>query len=459
MKFGLCAGLALGASLLAGCQSYTAKPLDLPAHETAWKSRSPSAGHVVAYAKKLESLGLESAIKYDPSDGLSLSEAEVVALFFNPQLRSARLRAKVPLVGAKEAGRWEDPVLAIDGERVVHSVSQPWVLFGSLGFTVPLSGRLGAEKRLAFSQADAELLKALAEEIRIATELRAKWLEWSATQQRIDLTSAYLKELDEIVARAEKLRAAGELDRLDARLFRIERVTRSGELQTLKVEQREQELALKALMGLTPDATVQLHPVLTMVPDAASPEQRRRNLEETPRLKLAKAEYQAAEHTLDLEVRRQYPDLSIGGGYGKDQGEARWPFSLSLPIPLLNANRRGIAEARMSRDVARANVEGIYEELIGDLARLQVSLEAAQTRRKLLETELAPLVDEQVADTRKLGRLGDFTTLISLEAYTKSFETKLQVLEAKLKEASVANQLNALLRPGLPDPAVTTEKK
>ena len=89
---------------IAGCQQYQRRPLDLEAHTAAWKARDVSAEPVADYAHRLMGTDTKQAEQFDPSDGLSLDEAEAVALYFNPALRVARLQAKVPLVGAQESG-------------------------------------------------------------------------------------------------------------------------------------------------------------------------------------------------------------------------------------------------------------------------------------------------------------------------------------------------------------------
>src|SRR5687768_8090871 len=106
---------------LSACQRYAAAPLDLRAYHAAFAGRDPAAAEVVAYAKQLAARGY-TPVSYDPADGLNLAEAEVVALFFNPELRLVRLKADVPRVGAAEAGRWEDPELEVDAERIIESV-------------------------------------------------------------------------------------------------------------------------------------------------------------------------------------------------------------------------------------------------------------------------------------------------------------------------------------------------
>ena len=57
--------------------------------------------------------GLDALEAYDPSDGLELEEAELVALVFNPDLRIERLRVERAAAVAGHAGRWNDPQLGI----------------------------------------------------------------------------------------------------------------------------------------------------------------------------------------------------------------------------------------------------------------------------------------------------------------------------------------------------------
>ena len=87
------------ATFAAACQRYAPSPLDLQAHHARLLSREPARPDVVEFALRIGTAST-GRTAYDPADGLSIPEAEVVALFFNPQLRLARERAKVPRAGA-----------------------------------------------------------------------------------------------------------------------------------------------------------------------------------------------------------------------------------------------------------------------------------------------------------------------------------------------------------------------
>jgi outer membrane protein TolC len=446
--------LSVLAVVLTGCQQYRPSPLDLGSHAVRWAGRDATAPELAQYAARLGTLGHAMPEAFDVADGLSLCEAEAVALFFNPRLRVARLRAKVPLLGAQEAGRWVDPELEIDGERIVESVKDPWVLAGTISFTIPLSGRLAVERARAFAEADAERLRAYVEEAAVLADLRRAWVEWTVGRQRRELAAQYLKELEEVLRTAEGLLRAREIDATDVRPFQIERATRRAELQSLELEQREREARVKALLGLVPEARVELLPSFPDVSRPASAPDRRRWVQEYhPAVLLARAEYAASEKALELEVRRQYPDLTLGGGYGTEEGQSRILLGAGLPLPLLNRNRRAIAEAQASRDVAKAAAEGGFEDLVGQLFRAELAAEAARRRRQLIETDVIPLADQQINDLRRLGRLGEFNTLILLEALQTAYEAKVLLLETRAIEAAATNELNALSGVGvLPRP-------
>ncbi len=435
------------------CQRYARVPLDLRAHQGVIEARDPAGADVAAYANKLAATDEESA-PYDPTDGLTLREAEAVALFFNPQLRLARLRANVARVGAAEAGRWADPELGIDAERIIESVENPWVLAGTLSLTIPLSGRLGAEKDAARAEATAEELRAFAEEREVVTALRREWIKWSAAHERAALMREVVEELGKIVEQGERLRDAGELDPISARLLQLEVVRRTAGLRREEAELRGAEVQLKTRLGLIPTAGVTLVPSLAMnQPGDSSVDDVADALTRHPRVRVARSAYEVAERTLATEIRKQYPDLRIGGGYGTDEGDERVLLGLALPLPILNANRRAIAEARAGREVARAAAEAEYEQLLGDVAAAQVELQGAEARADYVAQELAPLADRQVSDVLRLGNVGDFSAIVLLEALTAAHEAKLEVLDARVAVALARTRLTGLLEDTTPGSA------
>ena len=448
-------GLALAAGLtLSGCATYRAAPLDARAAQSAWLARAPTDEGLMAFARRLSAhqSGPATAAAFDPSDGLTLAEAEVIAMFYNPALRVARLRAGVAAADASHAGRWQDPVLGFSGERILESVDDPWVVGGTLEVTIPLSGRLGAERARAAAAHTAELARVAEQEWATRSQLRRTWLEWSAAVERAGVLERALSRVEQAGEIVAKLEEAGELGRLDGRAFRMEAVSRRAALSEAAARAADLELSLRSLMGLSPAAPLTLTPTLVQLwrgPDSVGDSS---EFERSPALAVLAAEYETAEHALRREVRAQYPDLTIGPGASSDEGQARALLGLSMPIPLWNRNQGGVARALAERELARAAFEAKIEELGIELAQVRAAYDAARSRRELLERELIPLADEQEQDARRVAELGGVSTLLLLDTLERETAAREQLIAARLDESLSAVRAAAMLGPP-PSPA------
>jgi len=485
---------ALPASLLVltGCATYERQPLELEQYPTSWPLRELNIDSIREYAETLAD-GEEDA-PYDPSDGLSLAEAEAVALVFNPRLRLARAQADVPLASAREAGWWPDPEFeakvmrfadrgsrtkfrfdepsfdgvntgivgangpSADGLETTplgfrraergEFIDDPWIVSGSLSITIPISGRLAVEQDWAWAEYHASWRRILISEWELLTCLRAAWLEWSSTRERIEVIKAFVEQLGTVATTTERLAAAGELKPTDARLLLIELRCQRTALQAAESEAELQRLEILAMLGLAPEAPVELHADMFLPRIDEAPDSRRDTLlRRDPRITAVRAEYEAAEQRLRLEVRKQYPDLNLGPSYTFSEGFPRLGLGFGFPIPLWNHNRQAVAEASAEREAARTHAEARIEQVVSELARAEARLRNAAQRRKMLLDDVAPLVDRQVKETRTLLDLGEVDVLVLRDALSSAVETKLDLLAATLAEAQAANALQQMLEP------------
>ena len=433
----------LSLAFFAGCQSYQPKPLDLSAHQGQWQAREASGEQVRAFAERLGEAG-PGAGDFNPEDGLSLSEGEVVALVYNPDLRIARLRAGVAGATAEHAGLWDDPEFSIDVLNITSNVPDPWVAGSALAFTIPVSGRLGVEKARAEAAMHAELERVAESEWKIVRDLRDSWLSWSAQGVRLRQTEAILAELDSIIESTSQLAEGGELLRTEAALFTIERESRRAESGRLQGAAAENEQQLRALLGLSPNASVNLVPALSAV---QSPSGGDEPGEANPTLARLRNEYEVAEKALLREIRKQYPDVTFGPQAESDEGRSRIGFVGAIPVPILNSNKGGIAAARAEREAARAAYETEYERIVGRLAALRARLRGVRARRETIDETLVPLVDRQVGDARRLLELGEGGSLVLLESLLRAHEAKLKLIDIQLEDARTNNEIRHLLGP------------
>lgn len=445
--------------VLAGCQSYERLPLDLDKHQKEWNTRNPANSNVASFAAELAKRDRSQRGIYNPADGLTLAEAEAVALFFNADLRTKRLEAGAALAGALEAGRWQDPELNVEAGAILASISQPWFLAASISFTIPLSGRPGVEKDKAFAEHRAQWAEVVGAEWRLLAELRQAWFQLAATQVERELAEQQQIDIQNTQETARSLTEVGEVTAAEVRVFEIEAVRLKVKIQSLKREATTQKLRVLHLLGLVPDAPMELIATLELAP-AASIAPIAIARERNPILAAKRARYEVAEQNLRLEIRKQYPDLTIGPGYEIEEGQSRIGLGFGIPIPIINLNRQGIAEARARRLAAKSAFEGEYEFLVSALAEAENELKRATEVRESLEKDLIPVMTKQVENVMEQARLSKFDAILVLEAFRSRYEARRELVEARLNEAQSRARLAELLGPTYePLPAPTGEDK
>ncbi|MEM6277882.1 MAG: TolC family protein [Verrucomicrobiota bacterium] len=429
--------------MISGCQTYEPQFLDRNSHQAEWEARAPSSESVERFAERI-GVGSSYEASFDASDGLSLGEGQRVALVFNPDLRVARLRAGVAKATAEYAGLWDDPQLSFDVLNITQNVPDPWLIGSALTFTIPVSGRLKVEKARAEAEMYAELERVAEAEWETLRDVVHSWLDWSADGYRLRETEVTLEKLNSVVATTSRLAEAGELFRTEAALFSIEQASRNTERDRLATAMEEEEQQIRSLMGLSPSAPLEL--VATLSAGPVSTRQKEPN-ENHPTLARLRREHEVADQALLREIRKQYPDVTIGPQAESDEGQSRIGFIGAIPVPILNSNKGGIAEARAEREVALAAYETEYERMVGRLAVLHARLRGVRSRLNTVRRTLVPLVDRQVADADQLLELGEGDSLVLLNSLVRSNEAKLQLIDLYLEEAQVKNEIRYLLGP------------
>lgn len=446
--------VALGAAVLAvsGCQSYAPKPPDLSGQHQAWLERHPSSDEVKRFVQMLRERGGEGRAIAEPGEGaMTIDQAEVVALVFNADLRLARLKAGIAQASADWAGLWEDPVLGVDLERMLSSGAHPWMAMTTVGFTLPISGRLEVEKRRAAAAHHAALHAVYEQEWQLRMAIGRAWAAWSMAALRHELMLDYLEALEGIVAIVTRMEEVGELAPVHGRRFYIEEAQRRNQLRELELEIAQRELALRQLLGLNPAAEIALvpHVEIELPRDVDDPFVR--IAQRHPRLQMLLAEYETSERQLELAVRGQYPDLTIGPGHNYEEGSHRLVLGVSLPLPIFNRNQQAIAVAKAERDHGMVVIQAAYEGLMMAYAVTAAQLEAIDERHGYVASVIVPLVDQQYEEALSIAELGEVDTQLILDALRQRFETKLQLLDLEAERADLIVQMRELLGPPMDD--------
>lgn len=430
----ICASM-LFAAALNSCASYTPQPLDAAAVRADLGARTPADEEVVALASRLAAADdRPDQTAFDSADGLALAEAEVVALVYNPQLRVARLEAGVTRATAETAGLWDDPVTGINLNDVSQKYGGGLSLGGQIALTIPISGRLAAERQRADAALIADLARVQAAEWETRVELRAAWARWTTACQRMQVVASTIVAVTHINAIVERMEVAGEVPRVEARLFRIEASVAQAALARLRALVEEQQVSINRILGIAPWVTLELSPGAmpsTSLNGIAS--LRDEMVACSPVIASLRASYEVSERALAAEIRKQYPDLEIGPTYNTD-GNEDFTLGVALPLPLWNHNQQGVATALAQRELMRARFETTIELQLAELENAVVVLRRASHQRSVMEREISPLADEQAAEIREIARLGEVNTLLLLESLKRQQEARLAVIDAREDE-------------------------
>ena len=459
--------LALAASLglaLAACRAPAPRPLAPEVHRAAWLARGP---RDVSLASFLSELGWSDPGRdlFDPSDGLALEEAELVALWFHPDLRIARLElARAGALRAASGRRLDGelaPELALSMLRSTAGGSDPWFLEAGLGFTLPLAGRLDAERAQAAADERAALEAVREAEWERLLELRRAWADWSALRLEGELHRDLFARTEPLAAAARRLSALGELPSLEVGLIELWRARLEARVTPLAVEAEAGELRLLELMGLAPASrSASTPPAVVLVPRLDAPSPPGGLPAGTPRtdhpaLARLAAEYEASEEALRLEYARRWPDLTLGPGFVDEPSETRVGLFGAVRLPPAGSNARGLARARADRELARARYDRAHEALEGRLARSAARARALALHRDELERAAVPLLERQLDEAARLAALGELPPLALLETLSRALDLRLELLADRRELARVRAELRHAIGPDADETART----
>lgn len=345
--------LMLLAALLAGCASYTPKPLDPAVQGSAFGARSLDAPELRQFVERSYGHELSSW----PPKAWDRSMLTLAALHFHPDLDTARARSQLAQAGVVTAGARPNPTLGVSLQHNADASADqsPWTY--GLGIDLPIET---AGKRTYRSERARHL--ALAARFR---ENEALWQVISGV--RTSLLVAYPTDVlirrqhglqAEITHLLERRFAAGYLSQPELTQARITLNQITLTLAANQKQRAENMARLAAAVGVPvkalETAAISFESFEQVVPVSALPSDamQREAMRSRPDILASLAEYEASQSALQLEVAKQYPDISIGPGYSWDAGAVKWSLGLSLTLPLLNRNEGPIAEAEAHRKEA-----------------------------------------------------------------------------------------------------------
>jgi len=358
------------------------------------------------------------------------------AFFFSPALDVARARWAVARGGVVTAGARPNPT--VSGAIGYNSTTPrdeitPWIPEGALDLPLDIAGKRGLRIAKARQTSEAARLNLLTAAWELRSRVRKAFLLLYVARQTDSLLATEAEIRTESVRILESQREVGEVSPVEVTQARVASAnlrTRAADAVSAAVRARAE---LADAIGVPPAALDEvalsfdaLGRIDIRLPDA---EARRLAMIHRSDILASLADYEASQRALQLEVRKQYPDINLGSGYQLDQTDSKWTLGLGLTLPLLNQNQGPIAEARARREEAGASFLALQSRVLGEVEGAMAAARAAMTQVEASDTLLIALGRQEVS-ARAAYAAGEISRLEYLGLQAESVATALGRLDA-----------------------------
>jgi cobalt-zinc-cadmium efflux system outer membrane protein len=434
--------LLAAATLLCGCATYHPLPL----------GKGEGAGSAAQLSVPADTMPVPELAthRFDPADGLDVTEVAMLAVANNPDLRTQRDGLGIARAQAFAAGLLPDPQLNF-GEDLPHGdggesgVTRAY----NLGIAEDVSSILLRSSRKHAANAQAEqvnldLLWAEWQTIAQARLLFGQVQSLRAQQVELDAEQLALAPVDLAVQAAIR---AGNLgyDGASAGLNAMADARKQASDNAVALHQAESDL--RQLLGLAPAAPLDLvgEPYRTD-PDVTQVQAALANLpQRRPDLLALQAGYRAQEATLRGAILAQFPAISVGLDRARDNtGIKSNGFSINLSLPLFNRNRGNIAIETATRQQLKDDYEARLLATRTDMLRLAADLQTLDAQQQA-QAGHARQLDAARDAARQAWQKGllDWPTYLSIRGNALAADTDLIALRQSRSATAIA--LEALL--------------
>lgn len=435
--------LGVAASVITGCASYMAKPIEPSNTAAILEQRTLDEP---ALAQFIEAALPDRAV-VSASQNWDLSTLTLAALYFHPEMEVSRAKLSLARAGVKTAGQIPNPTLSIaPGQYPALVSSSAWTVGFLVNFVLETAGKRGKRIEQARNLVEAARQDIATAAWQVRGGVRSSLLDLWAAEGRLRLVERRLTVQAQVVALLEARFVAGDTSALDVARERIN-------LSQARLSQRDTErqaaeararlaaalgVPVRAIESMTLSLAAFDRPAETPdVTDLAAGSLRRKALLERTDVLGLLAEYEATQSGLRLEIAKQYPNVTLGPGYTYDQGYDLYTFELSVELPIFNQNQGPIAEAEARRKEAAARFVALQAKIIGDIDRAIASYRGGTRAVATADT----LVQSQIRRRQQIDRAFRLGEVDRLAVMTTDLEQA--VIELARFEA-IAQQREAL---------------
>ncbi len=376
-----------------------------------------------------------------PAMALSLDEAWRLAELSNPAFKSAqagRLAAEGQLADSR-APLWNNPELSYGlNRRTVPQASatdqryREWGL--GLSQTFEIAGQRGF--RADAAREDLAAVDAAIAELRqqLRADVEERFVKALALQRRIALERENLKLVENASQAIGKRVAAGEANRIEGNVAKVEAERTRNQLAALDEQRVTAQAELSQLLQLRPDARPELSGDLTR-PASYQRDALIEQAAQRPLLAAHSKRESAARSRLDLERAGVYPDVTLGLNLARegpsDLRERIIGISVSVPIPLFKRNQSGIGKAMTELTQAQIERQAGERDVRAAVNAQWARYEQLTSRASRLKSAVLPPLEDNMRLSQIAFRAGEISLIELLLVNRQVLDGRRDMLEVE----------------------------
>ena len=371
------------AVLCSGCASFVPQSISPAATFVRYESRTLDNPDLRAFIQK----NIKRELATWPLPQWDIDLLTLAALYYHPDLDVARAKWNVAQAGINTAGMRPNPNISVSAQHNADAPSDtsPWTLGWNIYIPIETAGKRGYRIDQARHLSEAARLAIASTAWQVRSRVRSALVDLYFAEQTQALLSQQQALQQNNVALLEHrfaLGMASQPEVTQARIALNQTTLASNDAQKVQAEAR---VKLSSALGVGSKAVDNLSFSSTLfadVPALPSDEVRQQALLNRADVLVALAEYAASQSALQLEIAKQYPNVSLGPGYSWDAGQRKWllGLSLSLTLPVFNQNQGPIAEAKARRAQAMASFNASQAKVISEIDTVLVSYRAVRNK-------------------------------------------------------------------------------
>ncbi|GAB5444668.1 MAG: TolC family protein [Fuerstiella sp.] len=381
--------------------------------------------------------------------GMSLSDFESLAFSNNPSIRELAATTQKAAGYRHQVGLQANPIFGYQGQQLADRQTDQHLAFVEQEFVT--GGKLELNRRVLNEAVRAQSLELEAQKLRVATDIRVKFYEALAAQQRIQLISDFRSVTARGIEVAELRVKAAEGTRIDV----LQATVQKNEID-LALQQAEIQFdaAWRGLIALT--GTPHMEPTSLV---GELPQQMDQKdwgsvassiVSSSPEYSAAQTRVAQARAALQRHGVQAIPNVTVQFGAGVDNATNNGMMNLQIgaPIPVFNKNQGNICAAQAEFCRATLEVQRIQKSIEARLAEVSREYDSSLAAVNKYGQEILPNAAESLKLAEHAYEAGETSFLQVLVSRRTYFDSNLQYIAAQSQLAQASSKVDGYVLTG-----------